>query len=120
MPEPMQKSCAWSLPLSFAVGSYAVSLTACVLACSVWWSLFSIPPGTTVRPMGQAAASLGIGALGTLVALGLAMGCLVYGRERGVMVFLGVMVTVLALMPVPIARLFYEWVLQTQGLIPAA
>lgn len=107
------------LPFCYAVGSYAVSLTATVLACSVWLSLFSIPRGTTVRPMGQTTASLGIAGLGTLGAIGLAAGCVVYGRERYAMIGLGVIVAILALLPIPVARMFFEWVMQTQGLIPA-
>lgn len=112
------KACV-SLPLCFAIGSYAVSLTATLLACSLWLSLFSIPRGTTVRPMGQATMSLGIGGLGTFVSLGLAACCLVYGRDRYAMIGLVLFVAILALLPIPIVRMFYEWVMQTQGLIPA-
>lgn len=108
-----------SLPLCFALGACAASMTGVLLACWVTLSLFSLTPGTTVRPMAEAAASMLAAATGTGLGLALTAGCFVFGYDRKLMLGLGVAVAIVSLLPLPISQLFWHWVMQTHGLTPA-
>ena len=107
-----------SHPLCFALASYGVSVSSLTLACAVWLSLFSIPPGTQIRPMGEALASLLIAFGGTAIAICLAAVCIAIGRKRVVAWVAGLICVGLALIPAPMSIRFADWVIQTQGLIP--
>ena len=119
MHELNAKKRAWKLPCCFAIGSLIVTATATALACSIWSSLRTIPPGTAVRPMFEAACSMLVGGAGTAIGLGLAAGCIAFGRHRIPLLVLGGLAGLLALTPVPAAMIYSDWVMQSQGLIPA-
>ena len=107
-----------STSVAFALASYAVSVTGLVLACAVWLRLFSLPAGTNVRPMGEAVISTFVAGAGTLGGLTLAIACILSGRTRVLPWLLGILCAIVAVLPLPAATVFSDWVMQTQGLTP--
>lgn len=107
-----------AIPLCFAIASYTVTVTAAMLACAVWLSLFTLPPGTEIRPFGEVFITFIFAAGGTFTALGLAITCIILGRKRIVAWILGIFCFFFSFLPLPLAWHFSDWVMQTQGLIP--
>ena len=87
-------------------------------ACLSFGSLWSVPPGTAIRPMGLAALCFLVAVL-TLVIAGallLVAICLDHsGRTRAIAV-LGV---ILALLPLVTASLCLNWIIRQHGLVDA-
>ena len=111
----------------FGLASYAVAITASALACGVWLELFTVPRGTAIRPMFHSALSLLLAGGGTVLALGLAIACVVIGRRRvpaWVVIgrrrvpgwVFGVPCVAFALLPLPLSMGFFYWVVELQGL----
>ena len=107
----------FAVPIALALASYATSVTSLTLACAIWLPLFTIEPGTEVRPMGQTMISFMFASMGTIVAIGLAFGCVATGYQRVLPWVLGVVCLALALQPLPLSWQFFHWVMETQGLI---
>ncbi|HUR38759.1 MAG TPA: hypothetical protein VM222_04675 [Planctomycetota bacterium] len=97
----------WGIPL---VGNFNV-------LCSVYTTLHSVPPGTSVRPMGLA-LWLGLVSVGTAVC-GVGLGGLTAFLWRKVPLLLlsGCASAALSLTPFWVGTSFFRWFAATRGLI---
>ena len=105
------------LALSLGLASFLVTIISTAISLYFSASLFSLPPGTEVRPMLEAAEAAGTAGAGTIIGLGLGAAYLVIGRKRVAAWVVGLICMVLALAPLPVSLYFFNWVMRTHGLI---
>ena len=112
----MPVDAAYWKSVTFGIGSYSATVTSFLLACRPWLNLFTYPHGSALRPMGEAGTSMLWAATGSLVAVILAICCIVTGRRNALPWVLGIACLLLGLLPIPSSIAFSYWVVDMHAI----
>jgi polyferredoxin len=91
-----------------------IAITANVAAVSNWSNLFTLPRGTSIRPMGQTGEAFTIAGWSALFGLPVSISGLVLSRRYWR--WLAALAIVLSLTPLPVGILYFHWAVDAMGL----
>jgi hypothetical protein len=96
------------------VTALIVIIAGTLLSCSFWLVLFAVEPGSAIRPMGEAAGSLLVGGVTTLLSLTFIAVAFLTNPRRG-WIF-GIPLALLSLAPVPTAMFVCHAIALVRGI----
>ena len=91
-----------------------IALAANAAEIGIWLDLFSIPRGTSIRPMGAAAMAFMIAGWAAFLGVPISIAGMILARR--IWRWLGALAIVLCLTPLPLGRWFFHFVVDMRGL----
>jgi hypothetical protein len=108
----------WKDPLRLSMLVCALSLGGSLLAMTATFqSLWPVPPGSPIRPMGLVFLWLLIAFLTALQGLILGITAIIVGRHRKLYWALALLGIILSLLPLPASRAVSDWITARHSLI---